>query len=159
MLRGKKIILRPLQQSDLQLLFDLENNKENWRFGSEEKKYDKEELLQYISDSRIDIRIAKQYRFVIDLNSDPIGFIDLFNYNVDSAGVGVIILKDYRRQGLAREALELLCFYATSDLDLKELYCNIKKDNFISIKLFTNCGFTLIREKDNLKYFVRLAEN
>ena len=79
MLELEKIVLRPLRHSDLQLLQKLENNKENWIFGSEEKEYSEKELLDYISKARTDITIAKQYRFVIDAN-ESIGFIDLFDY-------------------------------------------------------------------------------
>ena len=84
MLKGKNIVLRPLQNTDLDFLFEIENNIENWQFGSEKKKYNKQELLDYIKNAQTDISLAKQYRFVIDLNSIPIGFIDLFNYTNDS---------------------------------------------------------------------------
>ena len=97
MLKGKNITLRPLQDSDLDFLFEIENNTENWQFGSEKKQYNKQDLLDYIVNAKTDITVAKQYRFVIDLNSTPIGFIDLFDYTTDSAGVGVIITKDYRK--------------------------------------------------------------
>ena len=141
MLKGKNIVLRPLQNSDLDFLFDIENNTGNWQFGSEKKQYNKQELLDYIANAKTDITVAKQYRFVIDLNSTPIGFIDLFDYTTDSAGVGVIITKDYRNKGFAKEALNLLTDYAFVILDINQLYCSITKDNLRSIKLFTSCGF------------------
>ena len=152
-------MLRPLQDSDLAFLFDIENNKSNWRFGSEKREYTKEELLHYIRNSQTDIKIAKQYRFVIDFNNMPIGFIDLFNYTIDSSAVGIIIAEDYRRRGFAKEALELLYIYAITILDLKNIHCTVEKQNLSSIKLFSACGFKCIGEKENLKYFVRLAEN
>jgi len=158
MLKGKKIVLRPLQNSDLDFLERIENNTENWQFGSEKKKYNKPELLDYIANAKTDIKIDKQYRFVIDLNSIPIGFIDLFNYNTDSAGIGVIIAKDYRNKGFAKEALGLLSDYAFSTINLFKLHCNIAKDNLESIKLFTSCGFELEKEEKELQYFVKLAK-
>ena len=159
MLKGKNIILRSLQNSDLDFLFEIENNTENWQFGSEKKEYNKQELLDYIANAKTDITVAKQYRFVIDLNSTPIGFIDLFDYTTDSAGVGVIITKDYRNKGFAKEALNLLTDYAFVILDITQLYCSITKDNLRSIKLFTSCGFESKREKKGLQYFVKLAKN
>ncbi len=158
MLKGKNIILRPLQDSDLDFLFEVENNTENWQFGSEKKGYNKQELLDYIANSKIDITVAKQYRFVIDLNSTPIGFIDLFNYTTDSAGVGVIITKSYRKRGFAKEALNLLSEYAFFILGANQLYCSITKDNLASIKLFTSCSFEVEKEVKGLQYFVKLAE-
>jgi len=158
MLKGKNIVLRPLQNSDLDFLFEVENNTENWQFGSEKKEYNKQELLDYISNAKTDITVAKQYRFVIDLNSTPIGFIDLFDYTTDSAGVGVIITKDHRNKGFAKEALNLLADYAFVILDITQLYCSITKDNLASIKLFTSCGFELEKEVKDLQYFIKLVK-
>jgi len=157
MLKGKNIVLRSLQDSDLDFLERIENNKENWQFGSERKQFNKEELLTYIANAKIDIKVAKQYRFVIDLNSVPIGFIDLFDYTVDSAGVGVIISKDYRNKGFAKEALTLITNYGFNLLKFQKLYCSIVKDNLSSTKLFASCGFELEKEGKNLQYFAKFA--
>ena len=159
MLKGKNIVLRPLQNTDLDFLFEIENNIENWQFGSEKKKYNKQELLDYITNAKTDISLAKQYRFVIDLKSNPIGFIDLFNYTNDSAGMGVIITEKYRKKGFAKEALNLLTDYAFIILDINQLHATVTKDNLASIKLFTSCGFERRRELKDLQYFVKLAEN
>ena len=158
MLKGKNLVLRPLQNTDLDFLFEIENNIENWQFGSEKKKYNKQELLDYITNAKTDISLAKQYRFVIDLNSTPIGFIDLFNYTNDSAGMGVIITEKYRKKGFAREALNLLTDYAFIILDINQLHATVTKDNLESIKLFTSCGFEPKKEKKDLQYFVKLAK-
>ena len=157
MLKTEKIALRPLQKSDFDFLKRIENNTDNWQFGSERKEHSDKELSDYIANSKTDIKVAKQYRFVIDLNSTPIGFIDLFDYTADSAGVGVIIAKNYRNKGFAKHALHLLNDYAFSTVNFK-LHCAIAKDNLASIKLFTSCGFDLEREEKELQYFVKLAK-
>jgi diamine N-acetyltransferase len=125
MLKGRNIVLRPLQNTDLDFLFEIENNIKNWQFGSEKKKYNKQELLDYITNTKTDISLAKQYRFVIDLNSTPIGFIDIFNYTNDSAGMGVIITEKYRKKGFAKEALNLLTDYAFIILDINQLHATV----------------------------------
>mgnify|MGYP001573110395 FL=1 len=158
MLKSDKILLRPLQLSDLDFLFEIENNKENWRYGTENKQYTKEELTNYITNAKQDIATAGQFRFVIDFRNTPIGFIDLFDYTANSVGVGVIIVKNYRRRGFSKEALELLIDYATNTLKIEKLHCNIQKDNLASIKLFTSCGFELEREEKELQYFIKLAK-
>ena len=158
MLKSGKILLRPLQLSDLDFLFEVENNTDNWKYGTENKQYTKEELTNYIANAKEDITNAGQFRFVIDWENTPIGFIDLFDYTDNSAGVGVIIAKNYRRRGFAKEALKLLSIYSFETLTLKRLDCNIEKDNLRSIKLFTSCNFELEREKKELQYFVKLAK-
>jgi diamine N-acetyltransferase len=159
MLNTEKIALRPLEKSDFDFLKRIENNTDNWQFGSEEKEYSDEQLSDYIANAKTDIKVAKQYRFVIDLNSTPIGFIDLFDHTANSAGVGVIIAESYRNKGFAKQALYLLSDYAFTTINLFKLHCNISKDNLASIKLFTSCGFELEREEKELQYFVKLAKN
>ena len=157
MLKGKKIVLRPLGKSDFDFLKRVENNTDNWQFGSEKKEYSDKELSAYITNAKTDIKVAKQYRFVIDLNSTPIGFIDLFDYTANSAGVGVIIAENYRNKGFAKQALHLLSDYAFTTINLFKLHCAIAKDNLESIKLFTSCGFKLERQEEDLQYFIKLA--
>ena len=159
MLKGNNILLRPLKVSDLNFLFEVENNTDNWKYGTENKQYTKDDLRSYITNATEDISVSKQFRFVIDWKDTPIGFIDLFDYTTDSAGVGLIVAKDYRRRGFAKEALHLLSVYSFESLNLKKLDCNIKKDNLASIKLFTSCGFELKRENEELQYFIKLAEH
>ena len=158
MLKGNNILLRPLKVSDINFLFEVENNTDNWRYGAENKVYTKEELTNYIANAKQDIATAGQFRFVIDMENTPIGFIDLFDYITNSAGVGVIIVKNYRRRGFSKEALELLIDYATNTLKIEKLHCNIQKDNLASIKLFTSCGFKAIREEQEFNYFIKLAK-
>jgi len=150
MLIGKKIILRDLNYSDVDFLFHIENNEELWKYGSERKKYSKLELVNYISDANIDICIAGQYRFVIESLNKPIGFVDLFNYAIHQAEVGIIIDTPFRRKGHAKEALHLISSYAFKKLAIQHLLCSVKTTNKSSISLFYSCGFTLLqREKES----------
>ena len=158
MLKTEKIALRPLQNSDFDFLKRIENNTDNWQFGSERKEYSDKELSTYITNAKTDIKVAKQYRFVIDLNSTPIGLIDLFDCTANSAGIGVIVTENYRNKGFAKQALHLLTDYAFTTINLFKLHCAIVKDNLLSIKLFTSCGFELERQEKELQYFVKLAK-
>ena len=158
MLRGKRIVLRSLQDSDLKFLSKIENDHNNWQFGSEQKEYSHQDLSDYIKNADIDISIAKQYRFVIDLDNMPIGFIDLFDYSIDAASIGVIITKEERGKGMAQEALNLLLDYSFSYLKIKKLAAITKKNNISSRKLFISCGFQLEQEFQELQHFIKLAD-
>ncbi|MBC8266534.1 MAG: GNAT family N-acetyltransferase [Flavobacteriales bacterium] len=158
MLKGENILLRPLKATDLDFLFTIENDTSNWQFGSEKKQYTKTEFLEYIANANTSIELAKQYRFVIDKNQKPIGFIDLFDYKNNTAGVGIIIAKNYRKQGFAKDALKVLIDYAFSEIKITKLHCEITNDNLASIKLFTSCGFEMEREENGLRYFIRFVE-
>ena len=158
MLEGDNIVLRSLQDSDIDILKRIENNTDNWKFGSEKKQFTDQEFLDYIRNAKTDIKTAKQYRFVIDLSDKPIGFIDLFDYDTISAGVGIIIIKKFRNKGFAKEALNLIIDYGFTILNLDKLHCSIEKSNTHSIRLFLSCGFVLEKEVQALKYFIKLAE-
>ena len=155
MLKGDSIILRSLVISDLKFLKRIENDKNNWKFGGDRKKFSNYQLYNYIKNASVDISIAKQYRFVIELYSKPIGFIDLFNYTKESADVGLIVANEYRNKGYANEALMLICNYAFDNLNLLFLKCCIRNDNQISIKLFASCGFLLFKEEEDFCSFVK----
>ena len=153
MLKEKKIKLRTLLPTDLEFLQKIENDRRLWEYGSDRKIFTKEELTNYIKNSSEKIQIAKQFRFVVDYNNTPVGFIDLFEYKDSSAGVGIIIDKEYQKRGFASESLRLLIDYSLEDLKLKNLHCKISKSNLRSIQLFTSSGFTFTKEKDNVYFY------
>ena len=148
MLKDEDILLRKLKSSDLGFLSHIENNKENWRFGGDQKHFTKSQLIEYIDKSSIDIADIGQYRFVIEHKKEPIGFIDLFDYRISSASVGIIIDVKHRRKGFASRAIRLLTSYAFTELNLNVLYCSVSKENTSSIELFTSVGFSLLEESD-----------
>ena len=113
MLKEKKIKLRTLFPSDLEFLQKIENDRSLWEYGSDRKIFTKEELTNYIKNSSEKIQKAKQFRFVVDYNNTPVGFVDLFEYKNSSAGVGIIIDKVYQRRGFASESLKLLIINLT----------------------------------------------
>ena len=153
MLEMKKIKLRTLLSTDLEFLQKIENDKNLWEYGSDRKKFTKEELTNYIKNSSEKIQKAKQFRFVVDYNNTPVGFVDLFEYKDSSAGVGIIIDEEYQKRGFASESLRLLIDYSLEDLKLKNLHCKISKSNLRSIQLFTSSGFTFTKEKNNVCFY------
>ena len=153
MLEGKKIKLRTLFPTDLEFLQKIENDRSLWEYGSDRKIFTIEELTNYIKNSSEKIQKAKQFRFVVDYNNTPVGFVDLFEYKDSSAGVGIIIDEEYQKRGFASESLRLLIDYSLEDLKLKNLHCKISKSNLRSIQLFTSSGFTFTKEKDNVCFY------
>ena len=155
-LQGEHIILRALEPSDLDYLYKWENDPENWFVSNTLIPFSKYVLKKYIEHSGRDIYESKQLRLMIVLKKDksdkniPIGTVDLFDldpYNL-RAGIGILVAqKEYRRKGIASEALELMVKYAFNHLRLHQLYCNIATDNQASLKLFQNSGFLITGEK------------
>lgn len=140
-----KISLRPLEPSDIELLYLWENNLEIWEVSNTKAPFSKHILAQYILESAKDIYETKQLRLIIQNEKmEAVGAVDLFDFEPYHlrAGVGILIHnKTDRNKGYASNALQALSNYAFEIIGLKQLYANISTDNINSIKLFENSGF------------------
>jgi len=150
MLATAEIKLRTLKDTDLDFLFSLENDKSHWAISGTTESFSLVQLANYISHAKQDIAIAEQFRFVIDWQGKAIGCIDLYEYNFkkQNAGVGIVILKEYRRKGFAKQSLTLLIKYAWEKLHLKQLHTGIFSDNKASLALFQSVGFEMVRQNN-----------
>ncbi|MCL6273064.1 GNAT family N-acetyltransferase [Muricauda sp. 2012CJ35-5] len=150
-LTGKHIYLRALEPQDLDFLYLLENDTAVWEISGTLKPYSKKVLRLYLDNAHRDIFEVKQLRLCISTMDDNcIGLIDLFDFDPKHkrAGIGIIIIKpEDRNKGWGAEALEILCSYAFSVLDLHQLYANILEENKASIHLFEKLGFVQIGTK------------
>ena len=148
MLKEKEISLRTLESADLDFLLNLENDRSLWKVSGTTKAFSEKEIRNYISHAKEDIAISEQFRFVIDMNGIAVGCIDLYEYNwvKQKAGVGIVILKKYRRKGFAKQALKLLIKYTWKELRLKQLHTGIFSDNKSSLTLFKSVGFQKVRK-------------
>jgi len=148
---GKKIKLRALEPSDVELLYRWENDTNNWNVSNTLTPYSKHVLEQYIANAHLDIYTTKQLRLVIcDNKNIPLGCIDLFDFdpNHRRAGVGILIAdKKNQTRGYASEALFLLINYCFGTLNLHQLYCNITIDNKTSLALFKKYRFKITGTK------------
>ena len=150
MLATAEIKLRTLKDTDLDFLFSLENDKSLWAVSGTTEPFSLVQLANYISHAKQDIAIAEQFRFVIDWQGKAIGCIDLYEYNFEkqNAGIGIVILKEYRRKGFAKQSLTLLIKYAWEKLHLKQLHTGIFSDNKASLALFQSVGFEMVRQNN-----------
>lgn len=149
MLTGEKIKLRALEPTDLDVLYQWENDTTIWLVSGTITPFSKLVLKQYIVDTHQDIYTAKQLRLMIELLQEkkPIGCIDLFDFDPKNkrAGIGILIGDTKaRNNGYASEALTLLIQYAFTVLDLHQLYANILIENEQSAQLFKKHSFQKI---------------
>lgn len=73
----------------------------------------------------------------------PIGILDFFNYEALHlrAEIGILLFPESRHQGLGEKILAQACSYARNQLNLHQLYAQVRTDNPASLKLFESCGF------------------
>ncbi len=145
MLQGKKLRLRALEPSDTEVLYRWENSSSAWLVSGTLTPFSKHVIAQYISSSHNDIYINRQLRLMLEPpGADPVGCIDLFDFDPANrrAGVGILIGDvSQRRKGYASEALSLLRDYCFGVLHLHQLYAHIAAGNKESMGLFIKCGF------------------
>lgn len=156
-LLGSDIFLRALEPEDLSFLYTLENDEKLWEISNTQTPFSKYILKQYLENSHRDIYDVKQLRLVIckNDNKQPLGFIDLFDFNPQHkrAGVGIVVFsKENKQKGYASQALQLVLNYGKKHLNLHQLFANILSDNTASIKLFEKMGFIKTGEKKDWIY-------
>lgn len=143
--KGKKIFLRAVEPEDLEIMYAMENDPLSWDITNFSTPYSKFVLKQYIENSQCDMYADRQLRMMIVRNEDEvvIGTIDITDFEPSHARgeVGIAIRQEFRGNGYAKEALELLCQYTFHFLFLKQLTAHIATDNEISIQLFKSNGF------------------
>lgn len=151
-LTGTTIFLRALEPEDLEFVYSVENDEKIWDVSNTHTPYSRFLIREYLKNAQQDIFEAKQLRLAICKKNtfQPVGLIDLFDYDPKNnrAGVGILIKNEGdRNAGVGSETLELLIQYAFAKLNLHQLYANIDVDNTASLKLFTNFGFEKIGTK------------
>lgn len=157
MITSKYIKLRGIEPSDVDILFELENDPKTWHLSNTLIPFSRFDIEQYVLNASKDIFSTKQLRLMIDLTNEKktIGCIDLFDFEPihRRAGIGLLISSTERNKGYGSEAIELLLKYAKNILKLHQLYCNIEEDNVVSLNIFKKNNFTEIGiKKDwNLK--------
>ena len=147
-LKNNIITLRALEPEDLDLLFSTENNSDFWEVSSTQTPFSKFILKKYLANAQQDIYEARQLRLVImnTVTNEIAGLIDLFDFNPQHqrAGIGILILKEFRNKGFASEALKMITQYAFDHLNLHQVYANIPADNRNSLALFKKLKFVEI---------------
>ena len=143
-MRNETIVLRPLEPTDLDTLYNWENDSALWVVSDTVAPYSRAALWQYLENYTGDIYSQRQLRLMITLaDGTPAGTIDFLNFDPlnNRAELGLFIATELRGKGLGRQALELLTAYAREHLGLRQLYVYIALDNTVCLKMFEEYGY------------------
>lgn len=142
-----KIRLRALEPDDIEILFEVENDTDEWVSSNTCTPCSRYVLNNYICNSVHDFLIDNQLRLIIERCSDNavLGMIELFDHNplLHKAELGIIILRKYRRSGYASEAVDLIKNYVRTFFHLSQMYVYVSTDNISAIELFKKKGFVI----------------
>ncbi len=141
------IELRAPEPEDLEVFYRWENDTELWQYGVTLIPYSRYELKRYLSEAEHDIYQTGQVRFMIHdrVSGGAAGAVDLYDFDPHHrrAGVGILIDKAFRNQGLGRMAVSLVCEYAFLLLHLHQLFAHVPVPNAPSLALFKKNGFAV----------------
>ena len=152
----ESIFLRALEPRDLDVLFEIENENEFWKYSNRTEPFSKNVLRNYIEQQHQDIFEVKQKRFVLsDANSNVLGFVDLFDFEPihRRVGVGIIVHQTKRGLGLGKKGLMLLDLHCKTHLNIHCLYANIAAENKTSLRIFEHCGYEKVGIKKAWNFY------
>jgi len=161
-LKGDFINLRGLLLEDLTFLYTIENDDSLWELSQIQTPYSKDVLQKYLETAQNDIKKLKQLRLVItSKTNEPLGFIDLFDFDSHNkhAGVSIVITEANRGKGYGKDALSVLMNYSFANLGLQQLYSNVLEDNYASIRLFESLGFEKVGLKKKWRFYKGCYKN
>ncbi len=151
-----KIRLRAIEPGDVEFIVTLENDPETWKAGETLVPFSRFQIEQYVLSSQHDLYAERQLRLMIELDEHgkgkkTIGMVDLFDFDPHNrrAGIGIMILPEFRNRGFAGDAIKALARYSFEVLSLHQLHCSIAGENLPSMRVFEKNGFVQCgRRKD-----------
>lgn len=145
MFNNETIRLRPLEPTDLDILYRWENDTSLWSVSDTPAPYSRKALWEYLENYTGDIYSQRQLRLMITLTQDgtPVGTIDFMNFDPlnNRAELGLFVAQEFRGKGLGRQALECLTSYARDHIGIRQLYVFIALDNELCLKMFEDFGY------------------
>lgn len=145
MTNGHPIKLRAMEPEDLDLLYMIENDPQLWDVGTTNVPYSRYLLHDYIASCSGDIYTDLQVRLIVENEEgETVGLVDLMNFDARNcrAEVGIVIARQHRQRGYARQTLVHIANYARKTLHLHQLYAIIDTTNLTALQLFTNAGYS-----------------
>lgn len=145
------IRLRAMEPEDLDVLYQIENDRDTWDVGTTNVPYSRYALHNYMAHTSSDIFSDKELRLMIEKEDGVvIGIADLMNFDPKNqrAEIGLVIQKEYRGKGYARVTLRLLHDYVRKTIHLHQLFAVIPASNKHTCDLFRSEGY---QESTSLK--------
>ncbi len=140
MIRGKRVVLRPVEERDHPLIHTWQNDPEVWWYMDYERPFS----LADIAESEARAR-TEGHPFVIETEGRPIGRIGLNRFrNRDRICSLYMFVGDpaSRRRGFGRDAVMALLAHAFDRLDLHQVELWTLAANEGAIDMYEACGFT-----------------
>jgi len=134
--------LRAVEPSDLQFLFELENDETLLDTGYARIPFSKNTLEVYLAQAH-DIYADKQLRLIAAIDGKACAMIDFYDFEAfhQRCMIGIVVHPQFRKIGIGFKSLVLALDFAQKNLGLKNLGAFIGKKNEKSVHLFEKANF------------------
>lgn len=146
-IKTERLVLRPMQLSDLEDLFAVFSNAQVMRYWST-LPHASREVTEALIRQTINADPARTAEFVIEFKGKVIGKAGFWQM----PELGYLLHPDYWRRGFGREALEALIAYGFERLGLAQITADVDPENAASLALLGKLGFVETgRQKNTLE--------
>lgn len=146
------IYLRPIYISDIEEIYKIKKNNNNWIYTPTKKKFETRTLIDEIKWWTSLSCETNTIRFAICLhkNNQIIGstILSEIDYINKTSEFHIYIDELYKGNGYGKESMKLILQYAKDIVKLKSINLNVHKDNIIAQNLYKKMNFVLIDDKD-----------
>ena len=158
MLITNRLVLRPLEDNDVESIFAIRSNDVVNEYLDRTPSSTLADAQQFIQTINKGVAAGDCYYWVVTLNAEVIGTISLWNFNEEktTAEVGFELLPMYHGHGYMLEAVKAVIDFAYNNTPIEELHGFTHPSNISSKKLMEKIGFTeLGLVGPELKYLYR----
>lgn len=134
------MIIRALEKSDLKQVHVINNEREVMAYWFEEP-YGSVDELERLYDKHIFDQSER--RFVIEISGEFVGVVELMeiDYIHRNCEIQIIVIKNFRGQGLAQKALKKGLDYAFRILNMHKVYLIVDVTNEPAVHIYKKLGF------------------
>lgn len=138
-----KILLRAIEPSDVDFMYDVEQDPDAWKYSDYVAPLSHELLRQYALTYDADPLRAGQLRLIIEDGGIPVGIADIFDISARHlrADTGIYILPQYRYSGKGAAALKVLADYCKDRLGLHQIVASVSKHNQPALRCYIKAEF------------------
>ena len=158
-LKSKKIILKPLEKEDIEMLRVLRNQAS--KCFVTQKYITREQQQQWY---KTYLEKQNDYMFKVVLCSNPDEFVGAVAlYDIDkkkgTAEFGRIIVDNKKVQGIGRDIVDAICRFGYDEFELIKIICTVFKDNEKAVQIYKKNGFKINKKKNGLLYMEKCNES
>ncbi len=139
MIRGRRVVLRPVEERDYPLIHAWQNDSEVWWWMDYERPFSLEDIAASEARAR-----SEGHPFIIEAEGRPVGRIGLNQFRRRDRICSLYIFVGDRTawdHGYGRDAVMALLGYAFDRLDLHQVELWSLEPNERAIRAYESCGF------------------